>query len=79
MFTVYDIDNEEYMKVEETDPSIGYTYADYLQWQFEESLAVFLLNENGRYDGATLYAGKDKTKCKALPGLIIDTKEIFTP
>ena len=37
MFTVYDIDNEEYLKVEEPDPSISYTYADYLQWQFEET------------------------------------------
>ena len=205
MFTVYDTDNEEYLKVEEPDPSISYTYADYLQWQFEErlelfrgriiklsapntkhqqisrnlfvpivtflknkkcqafsapfdvrlpvknkkkdnevttvvqpdicivcdetkidtrgccgapdlvveilspgnshkevklkfelyeeagvkeywivypeeeSLAVFLLNENGKYDGAALYAGKDKIKSKAVPGLIIDTKEIFTP
>lgn len=203
MFTVYDIDNEEYMKVEEPDPSISYTYADYLQWQFEErlelfrgkifklsapntkhqvlaanilvlmrnflskqkcqvyiapfdvrlpvknrkkdnevttvvqpdicivcdetkidtrgccgapelvveilspgnsykeiklkfelyeeagvkeywivypeeeSLAVFLLNENGKYDGAALYAGKDEVKSKAVPGLIINTKEIF--
>jgi Uma2 family endonuclease len=205
MFTVYDIDNEEYIKVEEPDPSVSYTYADYLQWQFEErlelfrgrifklsapntkhqviagnilvsvknflgrqkcqvfiapfdvrlpvknrkkdnevttvvqpdicivcdetkidtrgccgapdlvveilspgnshkevnlkfelyeeagvkeywivypeeeSLAIFLLSENGKYDGATLYAGKDKINSKAVPGLIIDTKEIFTP
>ena len=205
MFTVYDIDNEEYLKVEEPDPSISYTYADYLQWQFEErlelfrgkifklsapntkhqeisrnlfvpivtflknkkcqafsapfdvrlpvknnkkdnevttvvqpdicivcdetkidtrgccgapdliveilspgnshkevklkfelyeeagvkeywivypeeeSLAVFLLNENGKYDGAALYAGKDKIKSKAVPGLIIDIKVIFIP
>ncbi len=205
MFTVYDIDNEEYMKVEEPDPSISYTYADYLQWQFEErlelfrgrifklsapdtkhqviagnifvsaknflnkqkcqvfsapfdvrlpvknrkkdnevttvvqpdicivcdetkidtrgccgapdlvveilspgnshkevklkfelyeeagvqeywivypeeeSLAIFLLNENGKYDGAALFAGKDKIKSKAVPGLIFDAKEIFTP
>jgi Uma2 family endonuclease len=205
MFTVYDIDNEEYMKVEEPDPSISYTYADYLQWQFEErlelfrgkifklsapntkhqviagnifvsaknflkpqkcqvfiapfdvrlpvknhkkdnelttvvqpdicivcdktkidtrgrggapdlvveilppgnshkevqlkfelceasgvkeywivypeeeSLAFILLNENGKYDGAALYAGRDKIKSKAVPGLIIDAKEIFTP
>jgi len=45
----------------------------------EEGLAVFLLNENGKYDGAALYAGKDKIGSKAVPGLIIDTKEIFTP
>jgi Uma2 family endonuclease len=43
----------------------------------EESLAVFLLNENARYNGATLYAGKDQVFSKAIPGLMIDTKEIF--
>ena len=205
MFTVYDTDNEQYMQVEEPDPSISYTYADYLQWKFEErlelfrgkifklsapntkhqviagnlfvaaklflakqkcrvfiapfdvrlpvknrkkdtevttvvqpdicivcdetkidargccgdpdlvieilspgnshkevklkydlyeeagvkeywiiypeeeSLAVFILNEKELYDGATLYAGKDKVHSKAIPGLIIDLKDIFTP
>ena len=44
----------------------------------EESVAVFLLDENGRYNGAALYAGKDKIHCEAVPGLIVDTKEIFT-
>ena len=204
MFTVYDNDNEQYSKVEEPDPSLGYTYADYLQWKFEErlelfrgqifklsapntkhqvvagnlfvlaknflakqkcqvfiapfdvrlpvknrkkdnevttvvqpdicivcdeskidargccgapdlvveilspgnshkevklkfelyeeagvkeywivypeeeSLAVFLLNENGKYNGAALYAGKDKIHCQAIPELIVETKEIFT-
>lgn len=203
MFTVYDTDSEEFMKVEEPDPSISYTYADYLKWKFEErlelfrgrifklsapntkhqqvsrnlfvpvvtalkgkkcqafsapfdvrlpvknrkkdneintvvqpdicvicdetkidsrgccgapdlvveilspgnshkeiklkfelyeeagvkeywivypeeeSLAVFILNENGRYDGAALYAGKDTIESKAIPGLIVNTKEIF--
>ena len=44
----------------------------------EESIAVFLLNENGKYNGAALYAGKDKIQSEAVPGLIVDTKEIFT-
>lgn len=44
----------------------------------EESVAVFLLDENGRYNGAALYAGKDKIHSEAIPGLIVDTKEIFT-
>ena len=44
----------------------------------EESVAVFLLDENGRYNGAALYAGKDKIHCEAVPGLIVDSKEIFT-
>ncbi len=204
MFTVYDPGAEEYIKVEETDPSINYTYADYLQWKFEErlelfrgrifklsapntkhqviagnlfvtinnfltnqkcsvsialfdvrlpvknkkkdnevntvvqpdicivcdeskidsrgccgapdlvveilspgnsykeiklkfelyeeagvkeywivypeeeSLAVFILNENGKYNGAALYAGKDMIQSKAVPGLIVNCREIFT-
>jgi len=41
MFTVYDEDNEEYSKVEEPDPSLIYTYADYLKWNFEERLELF--------------------------------------
>jgi Uma2 family endonuclease len=41
MFTIYDIDNDEYAKVEEPDPSVTYTYADYLKWNFEERLELF--------------------------------------
>ena len=41
MFTVYDTDNDEYSKVEEPDPSLVYTYADYLKWNFEERLELF--------------------------------------
>jgi Uma2 family endonuclease len=39
--TVYNIDDDSYSKVEEPDPSITYTYADYLKWQFEERLELF--------------------------------------
>ncbi|MDP4263609.1 MAG: Uma2 family endonuclease [Bacteroidota bacterium] len=41
MFTVYDTENDEYSKVEEPDPSLIYTYADYLRWNFEERLELF--------------------------------------
>ncbi len=41
MFTVYDEDNERFTQVEEPDPSVSYTYADYLQWKFEERLELF--------------------------------------
>lgn len=41
MFTKYDIENDEYTKVEEPDPSYTYTYADYLKWNFEERLELF--------------------------------------
>lgn len=40
MFTVYDTDNNEFTKVEEPDPSLSYTYADYLEWNFEERLEL---------------------------------------
>jgi Uma2 family endonuclease len=39
--TVYNIDDDSYRTVEEPDPSITYTYADYLKWQFEERLELF--------------------------------------
>lgn len=41
MFTVYNIDDDSYSTVEEPDPSVTYTYADYLQWKFEERLELF--------------------------------------
>src|SRR5882724_1109711 len=41
MFRVYDMDNDEYSKVEEPDPSLSYSYADYLKWNFEERLELF--------------------------------------
>ncbi|MEI9944950.1 MAG: Uma2 family endonuclease [Chitinophagaceae bacterium] len=41
MYTIFDEDKEEYLKVEEPDPSISYTYADYLQWRFKERLELF--------------------------------------
>jgi Uma2 family endonuclease len=40
MFTVYDTDKNEFSKVEEPDPSLNYTYADYLKWNFEERLEL---------------------------------------
>ena len=39
--TVFNIDDESYSKVEEPDSSFTYTYADYLQWKFEERLELF--------------------------------------
>ncbi len=39
--TIYNIDDDSYSKVEEPDSSLTYTYADYLQWKFEERLELF--------------------------------------
>src|SRR5262245_13198664 len=41
MFTVYDTEKNEFTKVAEPDPSLSYTYADYLKWKFEERLELF--------------------------------------
>ena len=41
MFTIHNIDDDNILKVEEPDPSVTYTYADYLKWQFEERLELF--------------------------------------
>lgn len=44
----------------------------------EESVAVFILNDRGVYDGARLYASLDGIRSSAVPGLQIDLLEIFT-
>lgn len=41
MFTEYNEDDNEFQLVEEPDPSLSYTYADYLKWNFEERLELF--------------------------------------
>lgn len=41
MYTIYNEDEDQYQLVEEPDPSITYTYADYLQWKFKERLELF--------------------------------------
>ncbi len=50
----------------------------WLVYPIEQSVAIFILNEKGKYDGATLYAGKDKIQCVAVAGLIVKLKDIFT-
>lgn len=40
MFTVYNSSDDTYQLVEEPDPSLTYTYADYLQWKFEERVEL---------------------------------------
>jgi len=44
----------------------------------EESVAAFILNGSGKYDGASLYAGFDQIKSHAIPGLILNLTDIFT-
>lgn len=40
MFTVYNEKENKFQLVEEPDPSLNYTYADYLQWKFEEQVEL---------------------------------------
>ena len=40
MYTVYNDKDQTYNEVEEPDPSLRYTYADYLKWNFEERLEL---------------------------------------
>lgn len=40
MYTRYNIDRDEFEQVSEPDPSLNYTYADYLTWDFEERLEL---------------------------------------
>lgn len=41
MFTIFDEEEGKYITVEEPDPSLSYTYADYLSWNFKERLELF--------------------------------------
>lgn len=40
MFTIYNEDENKFQTVEEPDPSLSYTYADYLKWKFEEQVEL---------------------------------------
>lgn len=43
----------------------------------EENIAVFIINNDGVYDGAKIYAGKDRIKSNAVTGLVIKLNDIF--
>ena len=40
MMTIYNEHENKFESVEEPDPSLTYTYADYLQWRFEEQVEL---------------------------------------
>ena len=40
MFTIFNEDENKFQTVEEPDPSLSYTYADYLKWKFEERIEL---------------------------------------
>jgi Uma2 family endonuclease len=41
MYTIFDEEQGDYLKVEEPDHSLTYTYADYMAWKFKERLELF--------------------------------------
>lgn len=50
----------------------------WLVYPAEESVAVFLLNDNNKFEGAAIYPGDETILSKAVPGLSINLSEIFT-
>jgi Uma2 family endonuclease len=44
----------------------------------EESILVFLLNENNKYNGAITYAGGDTIRSKVVSGLVVKFNDVFT-
>jgi len=78
--TIYNIHDESYRKVEEPDPSVRYTYADYMKWKFEEQLElirgrVFKMSPAPApihqkiclVIGSIFYRKLKKSKCQAFP------------
>lgn len=76
MYTVFDEKEEKYVRVAEPDPSLVYTYADYLQWGFVERLEllrgrIFPMSGPGTRHQivsgrifARLYAHLEKQRCQ---------------
>ncbi len=50
----------------------------WIVYPVEESIAVFLLNEGGKFNGAKIYAAGDRIESSAVYGLAIDMNDIFT-
>ena len=50
----------------------------WIVYPVEETVAVLILHEKGKYNGATLYAGKDSIQSQVVPGLTVNVKEIFS-
>lgn len=50
----------------------------WIVYPIEHSVAVFVLNDQGKYSGATLYDGTQMIKSAAVPGLIVNLKEVFS-
>jgi Uma2 family endonuclease len=43
----------------------------------ETNIAVFLLNKEGKFDGARLYADHETIAAVAVPGFMVNTSDIF--
>lgn len=40
MLTIYNEEENKFQLAEEPDPSLSYTYADYMKWKFEEQVEL---------------------------------------
>jgi Uma2 family endonuclease len=49
----------------------------WLAYPAEENIAVFILNDNGKFGGATIYAYGDKIESEAVEGLTVNVKDVF--
>ena len=44
----------------------------------EENISIFILNDDAKYNGATMYTSGDSIKSEAIPGLTIKVNDIFS-
>jgi len=44
----------------------------------EENISIFILNNDGKYNGATMYTSGDSIKSEAIPGLTVKVNDIFS-
>ncbi|MCL1942575.1 MAG: Uma2 family endonuclease [Candidatus Azobacteroides sp.] len=49
----------------------------WLVYPIEETIVVYILQKNGKYDRGTVYEYEGKVPVKALEGLVIDLEELF--
>jgi len=50
----------------------------WLVYPAEESIAVFILDDQGKYGGAKIYASGERIESGAVKGLIVDLNDVFS-
>lgn len=87
MFTVYNEDKNKFQAVPGNTPKEAklkheiYEEAGvreyWVVYPAEQNIALVTLNENGKYNGAKIYAGDDRIKSSAVKELIIKLNDVF--